>query len=145
MKALVYEGPRQVTMQEVPDPQPGADEVVIAVAYSGICGSELGGYLGHNALRRPPLIMGHEFSGVIAAAGERAAEHNPRITVGQRVTAHPLWYCGRCRLCLAGRQNLCPQRQLLGAHQPGAYADFVCVHAKWSIPYRIASVWSAPR
>ena len=134
MKALVYEGPRQMTMREVPDPQPGADEVVIAVAYSGICGSELGGYLGHNALRRPPLIMGHEFSGVITAAGERAAKHNPRITLGQRVTANPLWYCGRCDLCLAGRQNLCPQRQLLGAHQPGSYADFVRVHAKMVYP-----------
>jgi threonine dehydrogenase-like Zn-dependent dehydrogenase len=78
--------------------------------------------------------MGHEFSGVITAAGEHATKHHPRVIVGQRVTANPLWYCGRCPYCLAGRQNLCPQRQLLGAHQPGSYAEFVRVHAKMVYP-----------
>lgn len=136
MKALVYEGPRQMAMRDVPDPQPGVDEVVVAVAYSGICGSELGGYLGHNTLRRPPLIMGHEFSGSITAVGEQAARHNPDIALGQRVTANPLLYCGRCKFCLSGRQNLCAQRQLLGAHQPGTYADLVRIHARmvYAIP-----------
>ena len=72
MQALVWEGPRQMNMREVAAPQPAADEVLIRVAYSGICGSELGGYLGHNSLRVPPLIMGHEFSGEIVALGEKA-------------------------------------------------------------------------
>jgi threonine dehydrogenase-like Zn-dependent dehydrogenase len=104
------------------------------VAYSGICGSELGGYLGHNALRKPPLVMGHEFSGEIVALGEQAVEHNPDLAVGQHVVVNPLWYCNRCRYCLSGRHNLCRQRQLLGAHQPGSYAELVKAHARMVQP-----------
>ena len=134
MRALVYEGPRQMNIRDVPEPEPGSDDVIIKVAYSGICGSELGGYLGHNALRKPPLVMGHEFSGEIVAIGSQATQHNPGIAVGQRVTVNPLWYCNRCRHCLAGRHNLCAQRRLLGAHQPGSYAELVKVHARIVYP-----------
>ena len=134
MKALVYEGPRQMQMRDVPDPKAEPDEVVIQVAYSGICGSELGGYLGHNTLRKPPLIMGHEFAGNIVELGTTAAQDNPDLAVGQRVTVNPLLYCGHCRYCLAGRHNLCLQRQLLGAHRPGSYADLVKTHARMVYP-----------
>lgn len=72
MKTLVYEGPRQLNIREIPEPELGPDEVLIKVSYSGICGSELGGYLGHNSLRQPPLIMGHEFSGEIVELGSQA-------------------------------------------------------------------------
>lgn len=130
MQALVYEGPRQLNLRDVPAPTPAPPDVLIEVAYSGICGSELGGYLGHNTLREPPLIMGHEFSGTIAAMGEHAEQYQPDIAVGQRVTVNPLVYCNRCRLCLSGRHNLCSNRELLGAHQPGSYADYVKVHAR---------------
>ena len=57
MKALVWEGPRKMSLLDQPLPEPDADEVLVNVAYAGICGSELSGYLGHNALRVPPLIM----------------------------------------------------------------------------------------
>ncbi|MBW7461307.1 alcohol dehydrogenase catalytic domain-containing protein, partial [Paenibacillus sepulcri] len=59
MKALIYEGPKQMTVREAAVPEPREDEVLIRVARAGICGSELSGYLGHNSLRKPPLIMGH--------------------------------------------------------------------------------------
>ncbi len=134
MKALVYEGPRQLEIRDLPDPQPEAEEVVIRVAYSGICGSEMEGYLGQSALRKPPLVMGHEFSGKIIALGAEATRHHPDLALGQRVTANPIWYCGRCRSCLSGLQNLCRQRQLLGAHRPGSYAEFVKVHARLVYP-----------
>ncbi len=134
MKALVYEGPRQLNLRELPEPLPGPDDVLIKVAYSGICGSELGGYLGHNALRRPPLVMGHEFSGRIVALGQQAITANPDLAVGQRVTVNPLIYCGRCAYCLSGRHNLCRQRQLLGAHQPGSYAELVKAPARMVYP-----------
>lgn len=134
MQALVYEGPREMNIREVSEPEPGAEEVLIRVAYSGICGSELGGYLGHNALRVPPLIMGHEFSGEIVELGERVGEHNPDLAVSQRVTVNPLWYCGQCLPCLTGHQNLCVNRRLLGAHQPGSYADQVVAHARMVYP-----------
>src|SRR6266498_1644562 len=90
MQALVWEGPRQMNLRETAAPQPAAHEVLIRVIYSGICGSELGGYLGHNSLRKPPLIMGHEFSGEIVALGEGAAEVKPGLAVGARVTVNPL-------------------------------------------------------
>ena len=61
MQALVWTAPEKMEMQEQPEPTPTASEVVIRVAYAGICGSELSGFLGHNALRTPPLVMGHEF------------------------------------------------------------------------------------
>ena len=88
MRALVWEGPRNMQLRTADDPRPGPDEVLIKVAHSGICGSELGGYLGHNSLRKPPLVMGHEFSGVVVERGSNVAEH--RLPTGTRVTVNPL-------------------------------------------------------
>jgi len=134
MKALIYEGPRLMNMRDVPEPTPGPDEVLIQVAYSGICGSELSGYLGQNTLRRPPLIMGHEFSGTIVALGDLAVAYNPVLAIGQRVTVNPLGYCGYCRYCMGGRHQLCPRRELLGAHRPGSFAAFVTAPARGVYP-----------
>jgi 2-desacetyl-2-hydroxyethyl bacteriochlorophyllide A dehydrogenase len=126
MKALMYEGPRMMNMRELAIPQPSDDEVLIRIEKVGICGSELSGYLGHNSLRKPPLIMGHEFAGVIAQTGEGTAG----FKIGDRVTANPLITCGSCDYCKDGRAQLCPNRSLLGAHRPGAFAEFVAVPEK---------------
>jgi 2-desacetyl-2-hydroxyethyl bacteriochlorophyllide A dehydrogenase len=134
MQALVWEGPRQMVMRDVPDPTPAADEVLIKIAYSGICGSELGGYLGHNSLRKPPLIMGHEFSGEIVALGERAAIINPRLAVGQRVTVNPLIHNPWSKAALKGRQNLNRERKIIGIHRPGSYAQLVAAPASNTYP-----------
>ncbi len=123
MQAFVYEGPRSMIMREFPLQEPLPDEVLIRVERAGICGSELGGYLGHNSLRKPPLVMGHEFSGVIERLGADAGE----FQVGDRVTANPLVTCGTCRYCRSGESQLCRSRSLLGAHRPGAFAQFVAV------------------
>jgi threonine dehydrogenase-like Zn-dependent dehydrogenase len=97
----------------------------------GICGSELGGYLGHNSLRKPPLVMGHEFAGEIAAVSAGAALADGRVAiVGQRVTVNPLVTCGACEFCRDGRDSLCLNRQLIGAHRPGAMAERVIVPAR---------------
>src|SRR4028119_80241 len=69
MDALVWLGPRAMELRNEPLPHVGAHEVLIEVSAVGICGSELGGYLGHNSLRRPPLIMGHEAAGQVVAVG----------------------------------------------------------------------------
>ncbi len=129
MQALVWEGPRQLVMREVADPTPTAEEVVIRVAYSGICGSELGGYLGHNSLRKPPLIMGHEFSGEIVAMGAQVATIKPELAVGQRVTVNPLIHDPWSRAALKGRPNLNRTRKIIGIHRPGSYAQFVTAPA----------------
>jgi threonine dehydrogenase-like Zn-dependent dehydrogenase len=134
MKALVYEAPQVMNLRDVPEPATRPNEALIEVAFSGICGSELSGYLGQNSLRRPPLIMGHEFSGTVVALGEQATLLNPTLAIGQRVTANPLSSCGRCRYCLGGRHQICPQRQLLGAHRPGSYAALIAVPAASLLP-----------
>lgn len=134
MQALVWEGPRQMVMREVEQPQPAPDEVLIQVAYSGICGSELGGYLGHNSLRKPPLIMGHEFSGEIVALGEQAAAIRPGLEVGQRVTVNPLIHNPWSRAALKGRPNLDRARKIIGIHRPGSYAHYVTAPATNTYP-----------
>lgn len=127
MKALVYEGPEQLVIREVAIPDLADDEVLIQVKRVGICGSELGGYLGHNSLRTPPLIMGHEFAGVIAKTGRKVN----KIKKGDRVTANPLVSCGDCTACTSGRANLCHRRALLGAHRPGAFAEYIAVPERY--------------
>lgn len=134
MKALVWEAPRVMAMREKEIPAVAADEVLIQVAYAGIYGSELSGYLGHNALRVPPLVMGHEFSGTLVDLGNGVRAQFPNLQVGQAVTANPIWYDGTCEFCLRGETQLCVSRQLVGAHRPGAYAEYVNVSAKMVLP-----------
>ncbi len=130
MKALVWVGPRQMVLRDEPIPEIKADEVLIKVAYCGICGSELSGYLGHNALRVPPLIMGHEFSGEIVALGENARAHNPALVAGAKATADPMVFDAECPYCMQGLNHLCLNRTLIGAHRPGAFAEYVAVPAQ---------------
>src|SRR4051812_17215857 len=112
MRALVYTAPGRVELEERPGPAvlPGEEQIAIQVA--GVCGSDISGFLGHSALRKPPLVMGHELVG--------------RLNDGRRVVANPLISCGRCEACVAGTQNLCGTWRLLGAGQtPGSFAEFV--------------------
>ncbi len=134
MHALVWEGPRIMQMREQNQPRPGPKDVVVKVAYAGICGSELSGYLGHNSLRVPPLVMGHEFSGTIAALGSNVQVEQTKLAEGQPVTVNPLASCGTCSYCNSGLNHLCSNRKLLGAHLPGAYAEFVSVPAELIMP-----------
>ncbi|MFC5701614.1 zinc-binding dehydrogenase [Cohnella faecalis] len=132
MKALVYTAPEVMELMDCPVPEPGPDEVLIRVAYSGICGSELSGFLGHNSLRKPPMIFGHELSGIIEDAGASGESHGLRR--GMRVTANPLVTCGRCSYCLGGQESLCPERKLLSAALPGSNAEFVKLPAEFVHP-----------
>ncbi len=125
MQALVWEAPSRMVMHEVEKPAPAAGEAMIEVAYAGICGSELSGYLGHSSLRVPPLVMGHEFSGKIVELGSGIDRDKIGLRIGQAVTVNPLSQCGECGYCRRGDGHLCPQRRVLGAHGPGAYASFV--------------------
>lgn len=127
MQALVYEGPRTMVVRELPVPTPADDEVLIRVRYSGICGSELSGYLGQNALRTPPQIFGHEFAGEIVARGARVSSVLP---LGALATANPLVTCGTCARCRAGDQQLCVSRRLLSAALPGSNAEYVTIPAR---------------
>jgi threonine dehydrogenase-like Zn-dependent dehydrogenase len=130
MKALVWEAPRVMRLRELPEPSIGAGEILVQVAHVGICGSELSGYLGHNALRVPPLVMGHEFAGKIVAIGQEAKARFPMLAEGEVLTVNPLQYDGSCEFCARGLNHLCVSRKLIGAHRPGAYAQYVSVPAE---------------
>lgn len=134
MKSLVWEAPRVMTLRDAPVPTLADAEVLIQVAFAGICGSELGGYLGHNALRVPPLVMGHEFSGTLAQVPDAVRAQFPALHPGQAVTVNPLWYDGTCAYCQKGMTQLCVARKLLGAHLPGGYAEYAAVPAKLVTP-----------
>lgn len=134
MQALVWEAPRVLALRDYDRPTLQADEVLLKVAYVGICGSELSGYLGHSGLRTPPLVMGHEFSGEIVALGARAQADVPALHAGMHVTANPLQSCGACSLCRQGDAHLCARRVLIGAGRPGAYAEYVAVPARLVVP-----------
>ena len=116
MKALVYLGDQTLAMQDQPDPEPSQDEILIKVAAVGICGSDMHAYLGHDARRPPPLILGHEACG-IAQSGRFQGKH---------VVVNPLVTCGVCDACLDGRSNLCPSREIISmAPRQGAFAELI--------------------
>lgn len=131
MRALVWRGPRSLAVEDVERPIPGPGEVLVRVEAVGICGSELEGYRGHSAVRRAPLVMGHEFAGEIVEAGPLSAtatEPAADLACG-RVVVNPLLACGRCPRCLEGRPNVCRDRRIVGIHRPGAFAEYVAVPA----------------
>ena len=130
MQALVWLGPRDMVQRAEPIPTPAEGDVLISVGAVGICGSELSGFLGHNSLRVPPLIMGHEGAGQVVHATGGTFATGEAATVGARVTFNPLVVCGSCDRCSSGHSNLCRQRQLVGAHRPGAFAQYVAVPAR---------------
>ena len=134
MQALVWLGPREMVQRAEPMPTPATGEVLISVGAVGICGSELSGFLGHNSLRVPPLIMGHEGAGQVVQVTGGTFATGEAATVGARVTFNPLIVCGACDRCLSGRSNLCRRRQIVGAHRPGGFAQYVAVPARQCYP-----------
>jgi L-iditol 2-dehydrogenase len=136
MKALVLSQYRQLELQDLPQPTPSADEVLIQVRACGICGSDVHGYDGSTGRRIPPLVMGHEAAGVIAAVGSAVKD----FAVGDRVTFDSTISCGQCHFCKRGQVNLCDARQVLGVscgdyRRAGAFAEFVTVPAR--VLYRL--------
>ncbi len=136
MKALVLTAYHHLEIQDVPEPEPGPDEVVVHVRACGICGSDVHGLDGSTGRRRPPIIMGHEASGVVARMGSGVTGWS----VGDRVTFDSTVYCGTCWFCMRGQVNLCDHRRVLGVsceeyRQHGAMAEYVAVPQR--IVYRI--------
>jgi L-iditol 2-dehydrogenase len=137
MRALVYQGPWQMPVQEVVAPVAGLGELVISVQAAGICGSDIHGYKGTTGRRKPPIIMGHEFSGVVSEVGEGVT----RFRVGDRVVAQPLVSCGECYNCCKGLANICVNRSGLGMDLNGAYAERVKVRENMVYPLPGEMTW----
>ncbi|HEY1787911.1 MAG TPA: galactitol-1-phosphate 5-dehydrogenase [Verrucomicrobiae bacterium] len=137
MKALVLKEYMKFFYEEAPMPEFGPTDVLVAVKACGICGSDIHGMDGSTGRRRPPIIMGHEASGVIAEAGS-AVDGWKR---GDRVTFDSTVFCGACKFCRGGDINLCDNRRVLGVscenyRQHGAFAEFVTVpqHILYRLP-----------
>lgn len=128
MKALVYEGPNQMTVHEYPECFPKEGQVKIRVKYCGICGSDLHGFTGASGRKIPPMVMGHEFSGVVTELGPGVK----KFKVGDRVSVLPVEYCGQCEFCKRGSVNICANRRNLGVLDvDGAFTEYICMNEKF--------------
>src|SRR3990172_7643525 len=104
MRAVVFDGAgKEMRLENLPTPAPAADEVLLQVAACGLCRTDLHSLHGTPTFKKPPLVLGHEVSGTVAAVGERAGDWKE----GERVLVPPVFSCGRCTYCLSGRSTLC--------------------------------------
>ena len=136
MKAALLIEPGRIVVDDVPDPQPGHDEVRIAVGGVGLCGSDQSVYSGKWRVRSYPWIMGHEAFGVIDAVGPGVS--NDRI--GESVVIEPNFACFECHVCGAGLTSACRRRQSLGINRPGALAEQVVVPGQFAWPAPTSSL-----
>ena len=131
MRALMKVAPQPgaLEIREVPRPEPRADEVVIDVAGASICGSDLHMAEWHPMARwmKTPVILGHEFAGIVAEVGSAVNDLQP----GDAVAVESVIWCGQCPPCRTGKTNVCNERRLFGIHEPGGLAEAVAV------PYRL--------
>ena len=128
MKSLVLKEYLQLEIADFPQPQAGPGEVMIRVAACGICGSDVHGYDGTSGRRIPPIVMGHEAAGLVAAVGTGVGRFKP----GDRVTFDSTVYCGDCIFCRRGEVNLCDRREVIGVscgeyRRHGAFAEYLAV------------------
>ena len=130
MRALVFTGPGEMPLRERDDPRPGAGQVVVAVRAAGICGSDVHGYLGATGRRRPGVVMGHEAAGDVVAIGPAVTS----VRMGDRVALRSILACGRCERCRRGQSNVCTDRQGMGMHFDGAYAERILVPESLLLP-----------
>lgn len=119
MNALVYTGSKSLDYRTENQPSVSTGEVLVKVTAAGICGSDMHAFLGHDARRVPPLILGHEIAGVVVGG-----EHD-----GKAVTINPLVNCHTCTYCSEGRSNICPNRTMLGMNRAGGFAEYVTAPA----------------
>jgi (R,R)-butanediol dehydrogenase / meso-butanediol dehydrogenase / diacetyl reductase len=133
MRAAVYYGPNKVEVADVPDPQPTAGTVKVQVGFNGICGTDLHEYYAGPIFiptephpltgQQLPLVIGHEFSGVITDVGRGVTGW----AEGDRVAIEPIYKCGHCAPCAAGNYNICQQIGFHGLMSDGGMAEYTVV------------------
>lgn len=131
MKAAFLRGPKDLRLEAAVDPAPGAGEALVRVRAAGLCGTDLRIWSGDRQVRYP-LIMGHEFVGVVAAIGSGVGNVKP----GDAVAVEPNYSCGSCGLCREGNRNLCLSRTAIGIDVNGGFAELARIPARccWAAP-----------
>jgi 6-hydroxycyclohex-1-ene-1-carbonyl-CoA dehydrogenase len=132
MKAAVFYGAQQpLKVEEIPTPEPEAGEILVKVAGCGVCHTDLH-FIDHGVptFKKPPLILGHEASGTVAAIGAGVANWKE----GDRVLLPAVFGCGQCRTCRMGRENVCENMVFFGSSVDGAYAEYLVSPAHAAIP-----------
>jgi (R,R)-butanediol dehydrogenase / meso-butanediol dehydrogenase / diacetyl reductase len=128
MRGAFYVGDQTFELRDLAPRPPGPGEVQLAVAYVGICGTDV--HIKHGAMDGRvgiPEVIGHEMSGTVAALGDGVGAWRP----GDRVTVMPLDWCGRCHACRAGHQHVCQNLIFVGIDAPGAMQQI------WTVPERL--------
>jgi len=115
-----------ISSGEVPEPSAEAGQVVVKIASSGICGSDIHAYYNKHPFITLPVVPGHEFSGTVTEVGEGVSE----FAVGDRVTVMPQIFCEECLNCRSGRYNICSSLKVIGCQAPGASQELLAVDAK---------------
>ncbi|MHC4200009.1 MAG: alcohol dehydrogenase catalytic domain-containing protein [Planctomycetota bacterium] len=126
MKAVVYYAPKDIRVESVPVSECGADEIRAKVDGCAVCGTDLKSYLHGNPRIKAPLVMGHEFTGVVETVGDNVAGFAP----GERVVMATSVSCGECYYCKRGFRNLCLNVAPMGFSYPGGMAEYVTIPAR---------------
>src|SRR5438270_8138186 len=133
MRAVIIDAPGIIRVDNVPDPTPRPDEVLVRVGACGICGTDLHIIDGDSPLARYPIVPGHEFAGEVVAVGRNVPQgigtRDMNVTVGTRVAVEPNLYCGHCEFCRTGHENLCLNYSAIGVTVDGACAEYLTVPA----------------
>jgi (R,R)-butanediol dehydrogenase / meso-butanediol dehydrogenase / diacetyl reductase len=143
MKAARFYGPGDIRVDDVAEPTPGAGQVQVTVDWCGICGTDLHEYLEGPIFIPPkgaphpitghelPVVMGHEFAGVVSAVGSGVSN----VKEGDKVAVEPYYVCGECAACVAGRYNICRKLGFVGlAGDQGGFAEKCVVDSRWAHP-----------
>ncbi len=132
MKAITFRdfgGPEVLELAEVERPAPGPDDVLVHIRAAGICHHDVLSRGGRIPGGKPGRILGHEIAGEVVGIGVGV----PAARMGERVAIYQRLFCGTCRYCLSGRQDLCRNSRVLGEQGGGGYAEFACVPARNAI------------
>ncbi|MDF2514077.1 MAG: alcohol dehydrogenase [Herbinix sp.] len=123
MRALIYNGPKDIRVEDVKVPEIGETDVLIKLKYCGVCGTDIHIYSGDGGAFEvtPPLIMGHEFSGIVEQIGEKVK----KVKVGDLVTVDPNNMCGECYYCKNAMEQFCENVNGIGTTCDGGFAQYI--------------------
>jgi acryloyl-coenzyme A reductase len=142
MKAVVIEAfgpPQNLRLRDFPTPQPGGQDILVKVEVAGVCHHDVLHRAGKLPGAKAGIVPGHETAGEVIAVGPEVTTH----AIGDRVVVYQRRFCGQCRNCLRGRQDMCRALGAPAVDTEGGYAEFVCVPANMGIKIPDRVDWAA--